>query len=241
LDSVKRHTDWEVEGLDVAAFAAGFARRRYGLNVQCTTLEQAQYPDDRFDFVVQKDVLEHVLRPRDHLRETHRIMRPGGTLWLITPNGEANLRPLRDLAASPRCSGTGAVPLLDQGHLSFFSRENLVRIASESGFTCDRFRHIGLRRGLRALGVLPRKRRAQRTAPGGRTRRDLRHDGAGPAAGGPDGDRLYERMSAEVDRARTSLRCWPPYMHFRRAARALGSLPGPFALGHDFELFLKKT
>ena len=85
-------------------------------------------------------------------------MKPGAELWLVTPNGEANLRPitLRPGAAD------GGLPLLDQGHLSFFSGDHLNRLFEECGYDVLSARAIGVRRGLKALGWLPGQRRFAR-------------------------------------------------------------------------------
>jgi len=44
------------------------------------------YPDGRFDLVVSMDVIEHVPDPLPWLREALRVLRPGGALFLTTPN-----------------------------------------------------------------------------------------------------------------------------------------------------------
>lgn len=87
LDALRRYTALRVQGIDIAPFAAYFAHRPYGLEVEAVTLEEASFPDASFDLVIQKDILEHVRRPREHLQETFRILQPGGLVWLITPNG----------------------------------------------------------------------------------------------------------------------------------------------------------
>jgi SAM-dependent methyltransferase len=94
----------EVTGIDVSRFAARYATTRLGLDVRAATLDEAAFPDGAFACVVQKDLLEHVVDPRRHLVETCRILRPGGWLWVVTPNGEANLRPLE--AASRHAART---------------------------------------------------------------------------------------------------------------------------------------
>lgn len=112
LNAVSRTSPWVVEGVELSSFGAKYARERFGLTIQNSTLEDVRYPNGYFDFVVQKDLLEHVTNPRRHLEETHRIMRSGSRLWLITPNGEADIRPLHVHKASlakgrGSCNGPG--------------------------------------------------------------------------------------------------------------------------------------
>ena len=240
LESLKRHTSWEVEGIDVAQFGIWFARRKYGLNVKCMTLEEANYPSNTFDFVIQKDLLEHVLRPREHLIETCRIMRPGGLLWLTTPNGKANLKPLRDLADSLSSSADALLPLLDQGHLSFFLRDNLLKLVSECGFKCLRFRNIGIKRGLRSLGLLPRKRTQRRTAPKGKPCGAMSVKTSPSIQNNKGYGKLYERFETEIERCHKPPQSWLPYYYYRHFLKSFSFLPSPFTLGNDFDLILKK-
>lgn len=45
------------------------------------------YPDGTFDFVLNCEILEHLpLDPTQYLCECHRVLKPGGTLLLTTPN-----------------------------------------------------------------------------------------------------------------------------------------------------------
>ncbi|HQR67574.1 MAG TPA: methyltransferase domain-containing protein, partial [Thermoanaerobaculia bacterium] len=164
----------EAEGVDVSEFAARFARERLGLAVRAGTLEGSRFSDGRFDAVLQKDLLEHVRTPRAHLLETARILRPGALLRLVTPNGDANLAPYAALAGRE----PGRLPLLEQGHLSFFRKEHLERLLLDAGFEILSLRNLRLVAGLRARGWLPRSlskflREARRAA-----------SGAGPAPAG---------------------------------------------------------
>ncbi len=242
LNALKRSA-WEVEGLDVSRFAAYYAREQLGLHVTNGTLEEVQYQADSFDFIVQKDLLEHVTNPRRHLLETRRIMRPQGRLWIITPNGEANLRPLSDLARDLARSGENALPLLGQGHLSFFSKQHLLRLFAECGFECVRMRNIGIRKGLRALGFLPRKKktlktvsRAETSARSGATAEAARTDAVNPAF-----QSLAARITREIERRHRPIRSWVPYFYYRRFLKAFDSFPAPFTIGHDFDFVLQKT
>jgi SAM-dependent methyltransferase len=44
------------------------------------------YPDARFDALVSMDVVEHILDPLPWLQEALRVLKPGGLLFLTTPN-----------------------------------------------------------------------------------------------------------------------------------------------------------
>ena len=238
LDALARATDWEVEGVELSAFGSRYARERFGLAVRQGTLEEARLPAGRFDFVIQKDLLEHVRHPRRHLEETGRVMRPGARLWLITPNGEADVRPL----AAASGSGADVLPVLDQGHLSFFTRAQLLRLAAEAGFRCVRLRAIGVRRGLRALGWLP--------GPGARapvmTRRELaatvREAAGGGGVAGEDAYRaLAEALDRETARRHRRVRGWTAYYRYRRWMKGIDALAASLTAGRDFDLVLEKV
>lgn len=62
------------------------ALRELGTTVFEGDVLEARYPDGHFDLVVSIEVLEHVPKPLEHLREMRRITRPGGLLLLTTPN-----------------------------------------------------------------------------------------------------------------------------------------------------------
>ncbi|MGL4648521.1 MAG: class I SAM-dependent methyltransferase, partial [Caldilineaceae bacterium] len=77
---------WEVEGVELDAATADYARRTYGLTVHTGTLEAARLPSAHYDVVTLFDVLEHLHQPTAALREVRRLLRPGGTLVLRVPN-----------------------------------------------------------------------------------------------------------------------------------------------------------
>ncbi|HJN45583.1 MAG: hypothetical protein CL477_05670 [Acidobacteria bacterium] len=243
LAGLKR-SGWQVEGVDASPFAAYYARTRYGVDVASATLEEASFPDGGFDVVIQKDLLEHVANPRRHLEETCRVLRPGGWLRLVTPNGEANLRPLMAVSTAstaPRQSGA-APPALDQGHLSFFSRRQLERLFDECGFRCRRMRTIGIRRGLTALGRLPGQEKFVRLVASS-SPQVQRPDT--PVAFDGDTDERFRRLAEGIDRdiagRRSGLRSWTPYYHYHRVMKRLDALPAWCEIGYDFDCLLQKV
>lgn len=117
---------WRAEGVEIDAKAAAQARSRFGLSVTVGTLREAGFPDQAFDCVHMNDVIEHVPDPRATLREAHRILRPGGVLFVGTHN-------LAGLGA--RLAGAAWGDLGDLDHLFCFSPRTLRQMLTQSGFT----------------------------------------------------------------------------------------------------------
>jgi 2-polyprenyl-3-methyl-5-hydroxy-6-metoxy-1,4-benzoquinol methylase len=231
MDALARYTRWCLIGVDVSPMAAQYAREVYGLDVRCGTLEEASFSGEYFDFVVQKDVIEHVAHPRRHLLETHRILRPGGYLLVVTPNGDSNLRPLEALSAKLPLD---RLPLLTQGHLSFFRLKHLERLFRECGFQCLRARSIGVRRGLRALGHIP----FRKVHPPDAQRRGTTSPPPFRSESGLEAVRT--RMKEAIRQRQTRFRTSLPYAGYRRTLERLDSLPARLEVGNDFEFLLRK-
>lgn len=63
------------------------ARRWYGdLPVQRVTGTDLPFDDGSFDVVISLDVFEHIPDSDAHLREVNRVLRPGGSYLVQTPN-----------------------------------------------------------------------------------------------------------------------------------------------------------
>ena len=84
LDNAKL-LGWEVVGLDIDPTVVKSARER-GLNVHQGGLETLSEKVDSFDVITMNHVIEHVHDPISVLNACNRLLRPGGQLWLVTPN-----------------------------------------------------------------------------------------------------------------------------------------------------------
>jgi ubiquinone/menaquinone biosynthesis C-methylase UbiE len=80
---------WTVDGLDFDAGAARLAEERHGLKVNICSVAEMAYPDDSFDAVTMNHVIEHLVDPLAVLRIVHRVLKPGGSLIVVTPNAES--------------------------------------------------------------------------------------------------------------------------------------------------------
>jgi 2-polyprenyl-3-methyl-5-hydroxy-6-metoxy-1,4-benzoquinol methylase len=83
--AVARSCGWEVTGVDPDAKAVEMASRE-GIRVLHGGLECFQGKKDLFDVITLSHVIEHVYDPGETLRACYRLLKPGGFLWLETPN-----------------------------------------------------------------------------------------------------------------------------------------------------------
>lgn len=123
-----KNAGWDVEGLEPDPEAAERSRRG-GIPVAASTLEESQLEPASFDAVTLNHVIEHLHDPPEALRICRRVLKPGGTLWLATPNLDA-----RGHAIFGR-DWTGLDP---PRHLVLFTRGSLVGAVERAGFAVRR-------------------------------------------------------------------------------------------------------
>jgi SAM-dependent methyltransferase len=83
--------------------------------------------------VVGVHVLEHLRDPAAGLAAAHRLLRPGGTLALVTPTADS---------LGPEWFGDAWWLLEDPTHLRFFSSDSARRALARAGFTDVRVRRL---------------------------------------------------------------------------------------------------
>ena len=82
---VARDRGWHATGIELAAASLGIARDD-GLDVIGEPLGQVPLPPSSFDLVTVNHALEHIPHVRPVLEEIHRVLRPGGWLFVSVPN-----------------------------------------------------------------------------------------------------------------------------------------------------------
>ncbi len=111
----------------------------------CMDLNQEnRVASDSFDVVIAAEVIEHLENPREVARDWYRILAPGGTLVLSTPNNES-VRSLTALVFRGHYAAFGddSYP----AHITALLRKDLIRVLGEAGFDHIRFQftnHGGL-------------------------------------------------------------------------------------------------
>jgi len=71
-------------GLDTSDFACQSAQKR-GVETLCGTLDTVKLPVNSFSLVLAQDVIEHVTDPLAFLKNIHTLLKPGGYLFIVTP------------------------------------------------------------------------------------------------------------------------------------------------------------
>jgi SAM-dependent methyltransferase len=84
LNEAHKHK-WQVKGIEIAQDQANWARSNFGFDI-FPTFED--FKDGQFDVITLWDVLEHIVDTRKILEECNRCLRPGGLLFIKSPNAE---------------------------------------------------------------------------------------------------------------------------------------------------------
>jgi ubiquinone/menaquinone biosynthesis C-methylase UbiE len=108
-----------VIGVDISDQALVYAKQRYGrANIEFKRADLCQgidLPDGHCDTVVSFETLEHVPNQHRMLSEFHRLLRPGGTLIISTPDREIITEKAHEE---------------NEFHISELSKEEFIRLLS---------------------------------------------------------------------------------------------------------------
>lgn len=126
-----RRAGWQVQGVDFDPVAVATVRER-GLDVFEGTIKALAGESACYDRITLSHILEHVYDPWEVLADCYRLLKPGGVLWLETPNANSN----GHKAFGPYWRG-----LEPPRHLHIFSRKCIRDKMAEIGFSDiqDRF------------------------------------------------------------------------------------------------------
>jgi SAM-dependent methyltransferase len=145
---------YHVRGLDVRPDRFAGAIARLGLDVVRCDVERepAPFADAAFDAVIFNELLEHLrIDPVFTLREVRRVLRPGGTLLLSTPNLRS-WRGLRNLLLHNRGHAvSGGVfeqyeklaTLGHMGHVREYTTREVAELLGRIGFDVEAVVHRG--------------------------------------------------------------------------------------------------
>jgi 2-polyprenyl-3-methyl-5-hydroxy-6-metoxy-1,4-benzoquinol methylase len=85
LLSVAEKNGWECYGTELSPQALKYGTDR-NWTVSKDALNDSRFPKEGFDAVTLIELIEHVPNPDDFLQTAYALLRPGGVLYLTTPN-----------------------------------------------------------------------------------------------------------------------------------------------------------
>jgi 2-polyprenyl-3-methyl-5-hydroxy-6-metoxy-1,4-benzoquinol methylase len=121
-----RQRSWNVHGIEISKFAADYGYKRWGLPIQVANdVGDASFPDNHFDACVLIEAAQHLPHPGRTFNEIFKLLKPGGIIYLRTPNF-ASFRSLLQRENWP-----AVIPM---GHLYYFTAETLGKMLTMAGF-----------------------------------------------------------------------------------------------------------
>lgn len=84
--AIQQHLQATVEAVDVEDFVPPELKAGSAVRFRVASVCDLPFADNSFDAVFYHHVIEHVDRPAASLAELHRVLRPGGWLFVGTPN-----------------------------------------------------------------------------------------------------------------------------------------------------------
>ncbi len=116
---------YEVHAVEYAAPACEQARARLpDAAIHCGELASAPFEEASFDVCVMSDVIEHVRDPLVTLAAVHKLLKPGGAIFIATPSLSS---------WSARMLGQRWMEWKRE-HLTYFSRDTIETALFRSGF-----------------------------------------------------------------------------------------------------------
>ncbi len=138
-----REAGFAATGVDLEPPAIGYARRHFPQNIFfCGTIEEfAATSPDPFDVVYSSEVIEHVPDVRSFALTLASLVRPGGLLYVTTPDLTHWSQP-RDLHLR---SGFGP-----PAHCVYFTPKSLIGLLDVAGFNLVR-RRLAFKPGIKLI------------------------------------------------------------------------------------------
>lgn len=121
-----REYGFEAAGLDLRAREVE-TLRKIGIPAHLADISRFEAGEAPYSVVSMMDVLEHMPYPKVGLEAAHRILEPGGVLFLSMPNIEADVWKLLDVAKANPYWG-------EMEHHHNFGRARLYALLRETGF-----------------------------------------------------------------------------------------------------------
>lgn len=132
LDLVKR-AGWQGMGIELSTHATEISQKLFDIDVKNGTIETVALPENSLDAVTLWDILEHVPDPILMMTKSFALLKPGGYVFIDTPNVSSFLD---WLVIQFACLGILGPALTFYGvhHLTLWNHATIRRLLTEIGF-----------------------------------------------------------------------------------------------------------
>jgi 2-polyprenyl-3-methyl-5-hydroxy-6-metoxy-1,4-benzoquinol methylase len=142
LKQMKQIPEWEIYGCETSPVAVEFGKKRLGIETLYQgPLETAPYSPEFFEIITLWDVLEHIPQPDALLKKSHSLLKPGGILFLHTPNADIQL-PKAKLKKALFGMKEGMHFLEAKDHCQIYTPSTLAVLLKRNGFNEIKLTHL---------------------------------------------------------------------------------------------------
>lgn len=129
-----RNFGMECHGVETGRLNKDFVKK-HELDIKNCSIIEANFPNNYFDVITMNHVLEHVENPTKTIKELYRILKPGGTLIIATPQSHS---------LAYKIFKEYWVQLDVPRHLFTFSTKILKQYVKKAGFKVKKMRYNSL-------------------------------------------------------------------------------------------------
>ncbi|PJE05003.1 MAG: SAM-dependent methyltransferase [Leptospira sp.] len=130
---------WKAIGYEISERAVQFAKEKNNLkNVHSGVVQASKIEPNSLDMITLWDVIEHIPKPHSLLQYLNSILKPGGILFMQTPNFPFQLWKAR-LKVLIKGMRPGVHYLEAKDHVNNYKMKTLAELGSQCGFFQPKF------------------------------------------------------------------------------------------------------
>ncbi|EPG73748.1 putative methionine biosynthesis protein MetW [Leptospira fainei serovar Hurstbridge str. BUT 6] len=135
----RERPEWESIGYEISKRAVKFAKERNGVGkVYSGIVQTSRLPENSFDIITLWDVIEHIPKPHDLMLYLFTLLKPGGFLFVQTPNIPVQLLKAK-LKLLLKGMQADAHYLEAKDHINDYSEKTLRILSDQCGFSFVEF------------------------------------------------------------------------------------------------------